>query len=43
MKIPKDTLRRQQWYKELWEKTLEEFKDQEIARIVFRRLVFEEK
>jgi hypothetical protein len=34
---------RQAWFKELWEQVKKDFPDEEIARIVYRRLVFEEK
>lgn len=34
---------RMNWLKELWDKTKDKFPDEEVARIVYRRLVFEEK
>ena len=34
---------RTKWFKELWEQTKKDFPDEEIARMVYRRLLFEEK
>jgi len=34
---------RNDWFAELWQEVKSKHKDEEIARIVFRRLVFEEK
>jgi len=31
------------WLKELWNEILEDVKDPEIARVIYKRVVFEEK
>ena len=41
--IHKDTLLRIKWFKELYNKILNEVKDPEIAKIIYRRVLFEEK
>lgn len=43
MKIHKDTENRITWMKELYEKILKEVNDPEIAKIIYRRVLFEEK
>jgi hypothetical protein len=31
-----------EWFKELWLEILQQVKDEEIARIIYKRVVFEE-
>ena len=43
MKIHEDTLKRIEWMKGLYDKILQDVKDPEIAKIIYRRVLFEEK
>lgn len=43
MKIHQRIKDRKQWLKDLWEEVRKDTPDEEVARIIYRRLVFEEK
>lgn len=43
MKIHKDTRARIDWMKGLYQEILQEVNDPEIAKIIYRRVLFEEK